>query len=246
MRVPRNSGISFLRIVLVALLALGMAPRAARGAGPAIELPSDPSAVVVSYRSIPGELAGPGASLRVHADGREQVETAQNGRSIRVRAAFQGDALTITRTGERANDFTVTSLATTGKVTSFTIVQRAAPGVKVPFVSAVIGLDDGASVQANIVDTEPDPDHIALGMAVKLNWAGVSAVATTLDMFTNQVVALGKDDVVESRINAFQTRNRISRRLSGKQIAGFRDGDIERRLEEKRLNAREIAVGCSP
>ena len=42
------------------------------------------------------------------ADGREQVETTQGGRSIRVRAAFQGDALTITRTGERANDFTVT------------------------------------------------------------------------------------------------------------------------------------------
>ena len=42
------------------------------------------------------------------ADGREQVETTQGGRQIRVRAAFQGDALTITRTGERANDFTVT------------------------------------------------------------------------------------------------------------------------------------------
>lgn len=42
------------------------------------------------------------------ADGREQVETTQRGRQIRVRAAFQGDALTITRTGERANDFTVT------------------------------------------------------------------------------------------------------------------------------------------
>jgi hypothetical protein len=42
------------------------------------------------------------------ADGREQVETTPNGRSIRVRAAFQGDALTITRTGERVNDFTVT------------------------------------------------------------------------------------------------------------------------------------------
>jgi hypothetical protein len=42
------------------------------------------------------------------ADGREQVETTRNGRQIRVRAAFQGDALTITRTGERANDFTVT------------------------------------------------------------------------------------------------------------------------------------------
>jgi hypothetical protein len=42
------------------------------------------------------------------ADGREQVETTQRGRQIRVRAAFQGDALTITRSGERANDFTVT------------------------------------------------------------------------------------------------------------------------------------------
>jgi YmgG-like glycine-zipper protein len=42
------------------------------------------------------------------ADGREQVETAPGGRTARVRAEFRGDALTITRTGERANDFTVT------------------------------------------------------------------------------------------------------------------------------------------
>ena len=42
------------------------------------------------------------------ADGREQVETTPGGRSIRVRANFSGDALTITRSGERANDFTVT------------------------------------------------------------------------------------------------------------------------------------------
>ena len=84
------------------------------------------------------------------------------------------------------NEFTVTSLATTGKVTSFTIVQRAAPGVKVPFVSAVIGLDDGASVQTNIVDTEPDPDHVSLGMAVKLT----TYVAGTDDNGT-EVVAFG-------------------------------------------------------
>ncbi|HYK22230.1 MAG TPA: YMGG-like glycine zipper-containing protein [Pyrinomonadaceae bacterium] len=42
------------------------------------------------------------------ADGREQVETTPQGRSVRVRASFSGDTLTITRTGERANDFTVT------------------------------------------------------------------------------------------------------------------------------------------
>jgi hypothetical protein len=42
------------------------------------------------------------------ADGREVVETAPGGRSVRVRASLSGDALTIVRTGERANDFTVT------------------------------------------------------------------------------------------------------------------------------------------
>ncbi len=42
------------------------------------------------------------------ADGREQVENTPGGRTVRVRAALSGDTLTITRTGERANDFTVT------------------------------------------------------------------------------------------------------------------------------------------
>ena len=85
-----------------------------------------------------------------------------------------------------ATAFTPTSLATTGKVTSFTIVQRAAPGVKVPFVSAVVELVDGASVQANIVDTEPDPDHVALGMPVKLTTYVVGT-----DDNGNEAVAFG-------------------------------------------------------
>jgi hypothetical protein len=49
------------------------------------------------------------------ADGREQVETSTGGRSVRVRASFSGDALTITRTGERANDFTVTFDPSSGR-----------------------------------------------------------------------------------------------------------------------------------
>lgn len=42
------------------------------------------------------------------ADGRENVETTPRGRQVRVRASISGDTLTITRTGERENDFTVT------------------------------------------------------------------------------------------------------------------------------------------
>ncbi len=41
------------------------------------------------------------------ADGREQVETTQSGRTVRVRAELAGDQLTITRSGDRANDFVV-------------------------------------------------------------------------------------------------------------------------------------------
>lgn len=42
------------------------------------------------------------------ADGREHVETNEIGRTIRVRAHMRGDQLTVERTGDRAEDFTVT------------------------------------------------------------------------------------------------------------------------------------------
>jgi uncharacterized OB-fold protein len=81
-------------------------------------------------------------------------------------------------------EFTTTAVASTGVVTSFTIVQRAPKGVKAPFVSAVVALDDGTSVKGNVVDVEPDPEHVHLGMKVKLvtypagtDSAGTEAVA---------------------------------------------------------------------
>jgi len=42
------------------------------------------------------------------ADGREHIETNPNGRTVRVRAGLVGNQLSITRTGDRAQDFTVT------------------------------------------------------------------------------------------------------------------------------------------
>lgn len=49
----------------------------------------------------------------------------------------------------------------------------------------------------------------ALGMAVKLNWAGVAAMAVPLDMFTNQVMAVGPDDVVIGLSHQGRTRDTI-------------------------------------
>jgi uncharacterized OB-fold protein len=64
--------------------------------------------------------------------------------------------------------FSPKAVSNKGVVTSFTIVQRAAPGVKTPFVSATVKLDGGGVVTANVVDTEPDPEHVSLGMPVQL------------------------------------------------------------------------------
>jgi uncharacterized OB-fold protein len=59
------------------------------------------------------------------------------------------------------------SVATTGEVRAFTIVAFAAPGVPVPFVAAVVDCD-GTSVRGNLVNVSPDPEHVELGMKVRL------------------------------------------------------------------------------
>ena len=60
------------------------------------------------------------------------------------------------------------SMPNEGELVSFSIVHRAAPKVPTPYVSAVVHLDGGGAVKANLIDIEPDPDQIKLGMRVKL------------------------------------------------------------------------------
>ncbi|MBC7858168.1 MAG: OB-fold domain-containing protein [Burkholderiaceae bacterium] len=66
-----------------------------------------------------------------------------------------------------ATDFRGVSVATTGELRAFTIVSLAAPGIDVPFVAGVIDCE-GTSVRANVVNVEPDADHVHVGMKVKL------------------------------------------------------------------------------
>jgi uncharacterized protein len=63
--------------------------------------------------------------------------------------------------------FTKTKISNTGIVRSFTIVTFAAPGVPVPFVAAIIDCD-GTSVRANLINVEPTPEKVTLGMKVQL------------------------------------------------------------------------------
>ena len=64
-------------------------------------------------------------------------------------------------------EFKQVDVATEGTVSTFTIVAFAAPGIPVPFVSAVVDCD-GTPVRANLINVEPDPDHVSTGMKGRL------------------------------------------------------------------------------
>ena len=76
--------------------------------------------------------------------------------------------------GCSGTEFRSADVATTGEVRAFTIVSLAAPGIPVPFVAGVIDCD-GTSVRGNIINVEPDPEHVQLGMKVKLATYGLGS-----------------------------------------------------------------------
>jgi uncharacterized OB-fold protein len=65
-------------------------------------------------------------------------------------------------------DFGPRRLANEGALRAFTIVHRATADVQVPYVSAIVDLDGGGVVKANMVGVDPVPDQIGLGMRVAL------------------------------------------------------------------------------
>ena len=66
-----------------------------------------------------------------------------------------------------ATEFRKVDIATTGELKAFTIVAFASPGVPVPFVAGMIDCE-GTSVRGNVINVEPDPEHVSLGMKVRL------------------------------------------------------------------------------
>ncbi|MEV0544507.1 Zn-ribbon domain-containing OB-fold protein [Nocardia salmonicida] len=97
-------------------------------------------------------------------------------------ARYLGTRLACAKCSSRT--FVDRELPKTGRIGSFSIIHRAAPGVTTPFASAIVNLTDGTAVKTNIVDCPPDPEHIELGMAVVLRTyeagrdsAGTAAVA---------------------------------------------------------------------
>lgn len=82
-------------------------------------------------------------------------------------AIFLGKRSVCSKCGTR-DQMAAVKLANTGKLYAYSIVHRSFPGIEVPYVSAIVDLDDGATVKGNLVGVEPDPEKIAFDMPVNV------------------------------------------------------------------------------
>jgi uncharacterized protein len=58
--------------------------------------------------------------------------------------------------GTTKEKFSEVSLSDKGKVYVFSVVHQSFPGIKTPYITAIIDLPDGVSVRANLVDVDPE------------------------------------------------------------------------------------------
>ena len=82
-------------------------------------------------------------------------------------ATFLGERTVCSKCGARDQISTVT-LPTKGELYAYSIVHRSFPGIEVPYVSAVVDLEDGTAIKGNLIDVEPDPEKIPFGMPVEV------------------------------------------------------------------------------
>jgi len=82
-------------------------------------------------------------------------------------ATFLGERAVCSKCGARDQMSTVT-LPTKGALYAYSIVHRSFPGIEVPYVSAVVDLEDGTAIKGNLINVEPDPEKIEFGMPVEV------------------------------------------------------------------------------
>lgn len=80
---------------------------------------------------------------------------------------FVGERSVCARCGNRDN-FQATKLSETGTIHTYSIVHRSFPGIETPFVSAIVALDGGGSVQATVRDVSIDDPDALFNLPVKL------------------------------------------------------------------------------
>jgi hypothetical protein len=160
------------------------------------------------------------------ANGSEQVETTPGGRQVRVRATLSGDVLTINRTGERANDFTVTFDPTAGGRELLVTRTLYSDRISQPVIVRTYYDRTSDVAELNIYDTNRESSSVgdvATGSFVIPNGTQLVAVlnsdlstqtAREGDRFTMTVRSPGQDDgaTIEGQVTNVDRGGRISGR----------------------------------
>jgi hypothetical protein len=82
-------------------------------------------------------------------------------------AIFLGERDTCSSCGQSGR-FQAIRLSDRGELYVYSIVHRSFPGIEVPYVSAIVDLEGGGTVKGNLVDIEPNPEKIRMGMPVQV------------------------------------------------------------------------------
>lgn len=76
-------------------------------------------------------------------------------------------------------------LSNQGELYVYSITHRSFPGIETPYVSAVVDLDGGGSVKGNLINIDPDPEKIKMGMRVEV----IYGIAPRKDRDGNEYMA---------------------------------------------------------
>ena len=82
-------------------------------------------------------------------------------------ATYLGSRAVCSKCGARDQIAPIT-LPNKGTLYAYSIVHRSFPGIEVPYISAVVDLEDGTAIKGNLINVEPDPDKIEFGMPVEV------------------------------------------------------------------------------
>ena len=85
-------------------------------------------------------------------------------------AMFLGERMVCSKCAAR-DQMQKVKLSETGTLYAYSIVHRSFPGIEVPYVSAIVDLDDGTTIKGNLINIEPDPESIQFGMPVEVVYA---------------------------------------------------------------------------
>jgi uncharacterized OB-fold protein len=82
-------------------------------------------------------------------------------------AVFIGEREHCSKCGGRGT-IAAEKLSNKGELYVYSIVHRSFPGIEVPYVSAVVDLEGGGTIKGNLINVEPDPEKIEMGMPVEV------------------------------------------------------------------------------